>query len=449
MQVKVCDALCGAGKTSACINMMNERVDTKFIFVTQYLTEVERIKQGCASRGFVSPDSDLNIGHTKLADIHRLMTAGRNIATTHSLFISYTEETKRLIREQKYVLVLDESVDVLCMSDVTGGDLNILIRSESVKEEDGMLKWIDDSYDKDDRGRFREEMLRAKSKNFLKYDDEYFFWSIPPELFTCFTEAYVLTYMFHAQTLRCFFDLYRIKYELIGTKKTGDKYEFCDITEMNRTRELRDKIHILDNDKLNAIGNGRTSLSFSWYRHSRTEEDMPDLVRIHNNINNLYKNIWKVSSREVMWTTYKEYESIVAGKGYKSAFVTYNKRASNEYCDRRYLAYCVNNFPRPWESRYFKEHGVEVDGDSYAVSILVQWIFRSAIRKGEEVWVYIPSERMRSLLTTWLDNLAEGKDLEPLVYKTPRKSRAKPGAKRGRPIGSTKKKNKSKSKKGN
>ena len=80
MKVSVCDALCGSGKTSACINMMNERTDTKFIFVTQYLSEVERIKAHCASRGFVSPDSDLQAGLTKLADIHQLMKNGRNIA---------------------------------------------------------------------------------------------------------------------------------------------------------------------------------------------------------------------------------------------------------------------------------------------------------------------------------------------------------------------------------
>ena len=49
---------------------------------------------------------------------------------------------------------------------------------------------------------------------------------------------------------------------------------------------------------------------------------------------------------------------------------------------------------------------------------------------------------MRTLLRLWLDKLAEGKDLEPITYKTPRKSRAKIGAKRGRPVGSPNKYNK-------
>ena len=52
--------------------------------------------------------------------------------------------------------------------------------------------------------------------------------------------------------------------------------------------------------------------------------------------------------------------------------------------------------------------------DAYALTELVQWLFRSAIRKGgvngceepyrqrERVTVYIPCERMRHLLINWL-----------------------------------------------
>ena len=47
MEIKICDALCGSGKTSACIRMMNEDTDKHFIFVTQFLSEVDRIVRGC------------------------------------------------------------------------------------------------------------------------------------------------------------------------------------------------------------------------------------------------------------------------------------------------------------------------------------------------------------------------------------------------------------------
>jgi hypothetical protein len=39
---------------------------------------------------------------------------------------------------------------------------------------------------------------------------------------------------------------------------------------------------------------------------------------------------------------------------------------------------------------------------------MIQWIWRSAIRDGEEVYLYIPSKRMRTLLTDWMDNISKG-----------------------------------------
>ena len=411
--------------------MMNEQTDRKFIFVTQFLKEAERIKNGCATRRFVSPECTR--GGTKLGDIHRLIREGRNIATTHSLFISYTEDTKRLIEEGGYTLVLDESVDILRQCDIATGDIDILKKGEIVRETGDKIEWIFDDYVKEESGRFREEMLRARSNNFLRFEENFFFWTIPPELFTCFQDVYVLTYMFRAQPLCCFFKTYGIDFEYIGVRKTDSGYEYCDASEMSRALDLRDKVHILDDHKLNAVGENRTDLSFSWYRSAQNDEFSYRLDRVRKNLVNVFKNIYRASAKETLWTTFKEYTSAVRGNGYQASFVPYNMRASNEYADRKYLAYCVNNFPRPLEHRYYATNGANWDGDEYALSILVQWMFRSAIRNGEEIWIYVPSKRMRSLLVMWLDKLAEGKDLDQIFYKTPRKSRAKPGAKRGRP----------------
>ena len=46
MQIQIVDQVMGAGKTSAIINMINDSDDdTRFIYITPYLTEVTRIKQ--------------------------------------------------------------------------------------------------------------------------------------------------------------------------------------------------------------------------------------------------------------------------------------------------------------------------------------------------------------------------------------------------------------------
>ena len=43
----------------------------------------------------------------------------------------------------------------------------------------------------------------------------------------------------------------------------------------------------------------------------------------------------------------------------------------------------------------------EIDQDRYAISVLIQFVFRSAVRKGEPIKLYLPSLRMRELLERW------------------------------------------------
>lgn len=451
--VYVCDALPGKGKTTACINMMNAG-DDKYIFVTQYLSEVERIKKGCKDKNFVSPKPRIYVdkddrGITKLADVYKLMGNKENIATTHALFVNCTDEMKRLIRENEYVLVLDEVIDIVAMSSLSKSDYNVLVQSGTLREDDlGVLTWERDEYQKD--GLFYKEMAKAKSKNFFKYDDDCFFWALPPDLFSCFKKVYVLTYLFKGQPLRCFFDMYGITYETIGVRKVGNNYEFCDGfgDKEDRAVELRDKIHILENDRVNEVGEKATALSYSWYRAERDyykNDDNNGLNILQDQLYNVFHNIFKANSGEIMWTCYKEFRERLKGKGYSKGFLTYNKRASNEYADRKYLAYCVNNYPRPWEAKFYKDRGVTLYTNVYALTILVQWMFRSALRNGKEIWLWVPSRRMRGMLKYWLDLLADGNDLSIVDDDVQQNIRAKKISKENKKT--YKKKNKTKEKK--
>lgn len=434
MKIKICDAICGAGKTSAAIEMMNRETDKRFIFVSQYLSEVERVEYACASRGFVSPQPRARKNPTKMSDITQLLKKGENIATTHALFLAVTDEVKQLLAEQHYVLVLDEVIPAWVDAGIAACDLDLLrkagvIVEDTDSDEDDRFTWDWSDYSKDS-GRFHEEAKKSRSHSFVCMEDKCFFWTISPELFDCFADAYVLTYMFEYQPLRCFFDMYGLEFEVIGTKKVGDHFEFCPLAEMDRRRDLRGRVHIIDKPKLNAIGKDRTALSHSWYLSASKDPAARELNNLQNNIRNVFMNIMKSRSSDSMWTTYKPFVKLLKPNGYASCFIPFNKRASNEFANRTHLAYCVNVFPNPFERRYYKAHGTDIDGDMYALSTLVQWMFRSAIRNGEDIYLYLPSLRMRSLLTQWLDNLAEGRDLDPVSYRMPHKSNYIPVAQR-------------------
>ena len=62
----------------------------------------------------------------------------------------------------------------------------------------------------------------------------------------------------------------------------------------------------------------------------------------------------------------------------------------------------MNYFKRKIK-QFFIDKGVSVDEDTWALSELIQWVFRSAIRENNNINIYIPSERMRNLFIEWLN----------------------------------------------
>lgn len=419
MNVKVCDAICGAGKTQACIHYINISTDKKFIFITPYLDEVERIKKSCKGRGFISPERNFSNGWSKLNEIHNLLARGENIASTHSLFSNYTDETKELIRSQGYTLILDEAIELFEPLSIAPEEVELLKDNSIIScDENQRVSWNDKKY----KGEFFAEIKKnSQSHQLIEFENSFSFWSLPIDVFECFSEVYVLTYLFEYQVLKYFFDAHKIRYEMIGTKKNGDEYNFCSLEEMDRRRDIEDKIHILQDDKKNEVGTGRYTLSNSWFQKTRGDPSNKKIEELQNNIYNIFRKFGG-GSADRLWTTYKSYQHDLRGKGYSNGFLAYNARASNEYANRKYLAYCVNVFMRPWVKNYLLSIGVkEVNEDMYALSILIQWVFRSAIRKNEDVWIYIPSERMRFLLAKWLSNLKAGEDLKPIILKEKKK----------------------------
>ena len=125
---------------------------------------------------------------------------------------------------------------------------------------------------------------------------------------------------------------------------------------------------------------------------------------------NYFINKRKTKTSDNLWTTFKDYKSLLNGKGYGRGYVALNKRASNEYAQKTSVVYPVNRYINPGIKNFFLKHDVDVNEDGFALSEMLQFIWRSAIRKGEEIYVYIPSVRMRNLLKQWInENSLENK----------------------------------------
>jgi hypothetical protein len=211
-----------------------------------------------------------------------------------------------------------------------------------------------------------------------------------------------MTYIFDCQIQKYYYDIHGIDCEYYTVEKQGNKY--CIIPYENRKpidkSLLKSKIHIYEGN-LNNIGDPDYSLSASWYNK---EKNRPLVTTLKNNIYNYFRHKIDAKSEQIIWTTFKNHKNRLAGKGFKKAFLSCNARATNEYKDRQYLAYCINIFLNPIIKQFFDIRNVTVYEDDYALSELLQWIWRSAIRQNREIWLYIPSKRMRLLIIEWFNS---------------------------------------------
>lgn len=407
--VKVCDSIMGTGKSSAAITYINEHPGEKFIYITPYLEEATRIKTNCPDAHFVEPSDKLRkYDFKKSLHTGALVREGKNIATTHQAFKGYTAETLESIREFGYTLIIDESVDVLESFEMHPDDLQLAVDAGYVSENNGTYTIANTEY----QGRALHDLFyMMQSRELVKIkdkdDNSLYYWALPPDLITSFRDVFILTYLFDGQSLHHFLEIYNIPYEFIGVEKAENgQFRFGSFPGYTPeyVHHMKDTIHILTNRKLNDVGEDYHALSKSWF-----ERGGEDVEQLRKDVRNCYINVWSgVPSSKRLWGTFKSAYGQMRGKGYSNAFLNFNAKATNKYreCDR--LIYITNIFMNVNEKTFYQMHGIEVDEDRYALSIMVQWIWRSAIRDGKEIYVFIPSRRMRTLLTDWINSFGDG-----------------------------------------
>jgi hypothetical protein len=393
----------GKGKSSAFINYMNSHIEKKFIYITPYLDEVDRVVLGCRKRKFQRPVPRSDRG--RLEDIHRLLDEGQNIASTHAMFKRYTDETVQLIRSGGYTLVLDEAFSVVEDIDLSAGDVGVLKGSDSIKIDGNNVRWTRPEFDDT---RYQDVKDTASSGTLFVIDDTFMFWQFPPDVFKAFDEVFVLTYLFDAQMQKFYFDTHGIGFDFVYTDICDGEYRVVDYKNISPHQlNLAKLVHVVDDDRLNEVGNKEYSLSSTWYKR-RSPSD-PAVKQLKSNLNYYFRHLYPAKSGTALWTVFEKRRNWLKGNGYSNGFEACNMRATSKHRHRMYLAYCINVFMNPYYKKYFDTMGATVDEDKYALSEMVQWVWRSAIRDGKAIWIYIPSKRMRTLLTNWIEDLAEGR----------------------------------------
>ena len=443
------DAPCGSGKTSWAIQYMNENPEKSFIYCTPFLDEIDRVRAACGN--YSRFDEPLPYNGSKIDNFNELLADGKDIAVTHTTFLNATQETLDLIRTGNYTLVIDEVLDVVTdfnkvqtvesatRQTVSTGDIKYLLGNGTIRiDKDYKVVWCDNEYDD---FKFSEVQKFAKLGRLYCVNGVFLIAVFPPEMFKCFDTVYIMTYMFGGSIFKYYLDMFGLSYLRKSVKQNDGGYYLSDYDAAIDTefrRKCKGLIHVCDNKTLNNYND--KSLSKTWFDNSSKDDRLKVLK---NNLTYFFRRYLKnakASNGDIMWTCYGDYENKLKGAGYTmvrsmtdderrlpekerkrldnmlSCFVPCNSKATNIYRDRWALAYCINMHFHPMTYHFFVDRnderesngipGIYPDEDLYALSCLIQWIFRSRIRDGEKIEVYIPNLRMRSLLIDWLDNRA-------------------------------------------
>lgn len=407
-KITIVDARMGRGKSSAAIRYMNEYQGQKrFLYITPYLDEVERICQCC---GFEQPENEQT---SKSTALKRLLRQKKSISTTHTLFSLMDRETLELVADGGYSLIVDESIQTFEKVDASYSDVVLMKEVLVDVGPDGRVHWKDEEY----KGVLSGYRCLANSGMLWNLDSA-MFKIMNPAFFTKFDEVYMLTYQFDGQPLKPYLELFGLDYNVVGIEVDDDGYRFSNEPDKPNPIDYRELIHIWESDtKIRSslsdarvrAGVAKNSLSLSWFM--KHDYSCPEIRVLRQDMKRFFTKACDGGERTRLWTCYKDHASKLIDKRtgrYKNNFLQISARATNEYRDCTDIAYIANRYIDPNITKFFAKRGIKIDGDLFARSEMLQWIWRSAIRDNKPINLYIPSKRMRTLLEKWIDEQKQG-----------------------------------------
>lgn len=410
--IKVIDALPGTGKTTAMFRIIENNPHTKWFYLTPLTTEIDRIQAELPDCKFKAPSDTIG---TKSVDLLKLLEDGENIATTHALFQLMNPAHWEALQQQGYHVVSDEEVAAIKPFACNSHDVQLMLKTGLVKIEDHgrvVLTQPLSEYAATSFCRIANEASKGTLYRSFVSGEElgYLVTQLPIELFLSAKEVTIITYMFENSFLDNFLKLYGIgwEYKTVKLRKTNEEV----------IASLKDNINFKTLPAIDALS--RFTLTFSWYEKAT----IPQLQLVGNAYRAVMRKIKNDESRLVV-TLPKDnavkylndpkrksdrkrntrYAGREKDRPISNCYLSARSRATNDYADRDVVVHLYNRNPNMSVVQYFKSYGFNIDSDQFALSELIQFIFRSAVREGKPIDLYVASERMKKLFTDWLNDV--------------------------------------------
>lgn len=400
--IKIIDQPCGSGKTTAMINNFNNQ--DKYLVIVPLLSEVDRIVEGSKEVVFVQPHANDNDNGTKYASLEESIMLGRNIVSTHKMYEGLAQLASAGLLSD-YHIIIDEVPNVVqaiaTKSKTSIDEFYIDAGFMVVDEVSGLVrptqKWIE-SQDQVSDTLSPMILNAAKSGCLYLQDRQMFIWALPEIILQSGLSLTVLTYKSDGSLFVAYLYKLGLPFEVetnagIDEQFRKDAAKLVTIKDIPALSGL--KFTYVEQQK--GLSSSRYCNTVSFALKNLRGRKLKD-VDVDKILITCKKEAWLKPAND------NKFKLGLLAKNSRlgdASWIANTTRGTNNYSHCSHLIYLYDQHPNPYIARWLGNSTKEF-ADAYALTELIQWVWRSRVRRGEPIIVYLPSSRMRALFETWL-----------------------------------------------
>jgi len=412
--IRIIDKPCGSGKTTAMIEGFEP--EKKYLVIVPLLTEVDRIIEQSTNVKFVQPhEYDNSIG-TKYASLEEHLINGRNVVSTHQLYEDLVPLAKAGLLASYHIIidevpkVIDAKVDKSQTSInrfyIETGFMEVVGSSGLVRPTQ---KWIEAQNDVSDT--LSPKILKSAMTDCLYLQDNSAFLRVLPQpLLEVGLSFTVMTYKAEGSMLVAYLRKLGLPFVIERDNELEKKFR-------EKAAEL---VTVEDISAISSSTKPKIGLSFNKQKEgmknksycSKVTNALKNLrgrklqnVDAENILITCAKDAWKREAlkKAANDNKYKPGPFAQNSRLWESCWIPNTTRGTNDFAHCSHLIYLFDQYPNPFVTKWLGTFSKEF-ADAYALTELIQWVWRSRVRKGEPITVYLPSQRMFSVFESWLKN---------------------------------------------
>jgi hypothetical protein len=225
-----------------------------------------------------------------------------------------------------------------------------------------------------------------------------FIWALPECILSAGNSVTVMTYKAEGSMLLAYLDKLGLPFEV-----SNDNHPEEDFRAKAAELITIEDIGALSKLKLTHSGQEKGMSSSSYYsKVSRSLKNLKERKLVGVDINSIL-----ITSKKDAWLKASNDNQPKPGVFAKNSrlkdanWIANTTRGTNDYMHCSHLIYLYDQNINPVVARWLGDSS-RTFNDAYALTELIQWVWRSRVRRGEPITLYLPSPRMRRLFEEWL-----------------------------------------------